>query len=95
MSCNRSTRSNPSAIPEGDEPEHLMKRTDAPNELSHRTARASRKIIEQQADIIDAWAQALKDGDHHDVGNVDDNIMIADEELEIDCKRADTTKYQT
>lgn len=40
-----------------------------------------------------AWMQALKDCDDGDVDNVGDAIGIEDEDLQLDCERAQMTEY--
>lgn len=60
MSFNGSTSSSPNLILELDAYGRLMRRTDAPNESSNHTARASRDILAQEANTMDAWTQVLE-----------------------------------
>lgn len=53
MSFTRSTASNPNIIPKVDEPECLMRRIGVPNGLSYHTIRASKKVLAQEAAIMD------------------------------------------
>lgn len=73
-----------------DEPERLTRGTDAQNESSYSRSRASRDIFAQKTQILDAWTQDLGDHDHEDVGNIDEDIKIEDEESELDRERAYT-----
>lgn len=84
MPFNCSTRSNANTIPELDEPECLMRQSEPPNALPYYKARASREIITQEADIMDAWMQSLEGVDGEDAENVDEDMQTEDEELKLD-----------
>lgn len=60
---NCSTRCSPNIIPELDEPERVMRHTNVPSESSYHTERALKEILTQEAKIMGAWTQALKDFD--------------------------------
>lgn len=57
----------------------MMECPQAPNLLSFRRARASRDNLAQEAEIMDAWMQALEDHDIKDVAKVDEDIETEDE----------------
>lgn len=67
-----------------------MRCTNTLNESWYQTARAPRKILTQEAEIMQALTQALEDPDSEDVDNVDENIKIEDEESDLDCEWAQT-----
>lgn len=56
-----------------DELKRLLRRTDAPNELSYHTGRELRCILVQEAWIMEAL-------DHKDAANKDEDIDIEDED---------------
>lgn len=71
MSFPCSTRSSPNIIPQLDDPDRLMRRTDVHNESLYHAAYASKYILLQEAEIMDAWAQDLEDCNGHYVENVE------------------------
>lgn len=74
MSFQFSTRSIPSNISKEDEPEHLMRRTDAPNGPSCHTAHELRVLLAQEAENMDPWMLALDDCDVKDADSKDEDI---------------------
>lgn len=72
MFCHCSSHFNPNSIPDVDDLERLLRRTDAPYELSYHTERASRNILEQKGKIMEAKTQALENTDFKDAHNVDE-----------------------
>lgn len=95
MALSRSTCSSLNGIPEVDEPQRLMKRTNVPNELSYPTACASREILAQVAETRDPWTQAVDDHDGEKAHNGDKDIHIENEELELNRWQNQTTEYTT
>lgn len=51
--------------------------------------------VVQEAEIMEAWLQALEDCDSKDDESVDEDIGIKDEELDVDRKRAQVTECST
>lgn len=77
------------------EPERLMRRTGAPNELSHHTARAPRKTKIQEAEILETRAQTLEAHDGEVSENLDkEDIGFNDKEFEIEHGRAQLQKIR-
>lgn len=95
MAFNRSAQCNGNLILRVYEHERLMWCTDAPNEYSCHIARASSYILEQEAEIVDAWTRALEDRDCKDVANVNKDIKVEVEESELHLERTDITQYLT
>lgn len=86
MTYNCSTGVNFEVIPTIHEPARLMRHADAPY--------APRKATVHKAEIIEARTQALED--YFDPQNVNEgNIDLEEEEIELECGRAQTTEDMT
>lgn len=95
MPFNRSTCSNPNVIPELEERQRLLRRTDAMKESFYHMARASKDILEQEAGIMDARNASFVGQSRQNAASVNEDRDIEDEESGFDCDRAEPTKYQT
>lgn len=95
MSFNCSSRSDPKVIPKVDEPERLLKCTDALKIFSYHTPRVSRYSLTQEAENMDSKTQALDYRDSQHPDNVKEYIEVEDGKLELYHERAQTTQYTT
>lgn len=88
MSSNCSICSNSNVISAKDESERLMRRFGMPNKLSYHIARAPRKSLVQEAEIMEAWMQALEDHNGDVSDNVgEEDIALEEEDFELERKR--------
>lgn len=78
MSFNCCSTFKPNIISDMDDFEGLRRRTDAPNELSCNMVRASKEILVQEAQIMDARTQALEFRHSEEADNVDVDIQVED-----------------
>lgn len=76
MSFNGTTRPNPNFIAEVDEPEHLMRRSNAPHESSYHKAHASREIRIPEGQIMHPQTQALNDYHSKDADRMNEDSRI-------------------
>lgn len=72
-----------------------MRRPEAPDVSSYYMARASRGVLPQEAEVIEAWMQILEDCDCEDEDYVNRDIEMEDEEMGPDREQAGTTEYLT
>lgn len=82
MSFHCSTYFNPNTFLKVGEPQRLTRCTDDQNDLSSNSGRASRRILMQEAKMMDEFTKTLEKGDGEDTDIVDKEFSKEDKESE-------------
>lgn len=95
MSFNYSTRFYPNIIFKMNELGRFLRHYNASNEFLNHTTPASKIILAQKPEIMDAWTQALKACDGEYISSVDWDIPGDEEELKLEREQTQTMRDTT